>query len=110
MLVVLPEPFGPRKAVILPGATSPGRSSRAVTAPNSLVSPSKAMTADMVTPTGGQATAAGCDPGGGRATARQVQSLARLPGRTLAKLPPVAASGLTTSAPSVAAPTTEGVQ
>src|SRR3954449_3416122 len=68
MLVVFPEPFGPRNAVIRPGATSAVRSSRAVTAPNFLVSPSNAMTADMATPTGGEATTPGCDlwlwPGG----------------------------------------------
>ena len=62
MLVVFPEPFGPRNAVILPGATSAVRSSRAVTAPNLLVSPSNAMTADMVTPTGGEGNSpSGCD-------------------------------------------------
>src|SRR4051795_1882869 len=90
MLVVLPEPLAPRNAVILPGATSAVSSSRAVTEPNLLVSPSKAMTADMVTPTDGEATASDI----GRASARPVHTVLRAPGRTLAKRRPRAVERL----------------
>ena len=43
MVVVLPAPFGPRKATISPGSTVRSRPSTAVTAPKRLVSPRSAM-------------------------------------------------------------------
>src|ERR1039458_5773135 len=44
IVVVLPEPLGPRKPVTLPGPTSNDRSSTALTSPKSLVRPRASIT------------------------------------------------------------------
>ena len=46
-VVVLPEPFGPRKPVIVPRCTSKLRSSTAVTAPKRFVNPRTEMAGNV---------------------------------------------------------------
>ncbi len=48
MVVVLPEPFGPRKAVTVPGVTVKPRSVTASTVPKVLVRPRTSISQDRV--------------------------------------------------------------